>query len=164
MPYFTELSLQEDAGTKELHAFMDAARRFLHDLLNNELQMNHCRPNTVPPLFGALRQEALAVFCEYVYDRFEPLHRELDLVDPETLRSLGLTGQAQHSKFRALADLEMSPGDEAAYWPRVGKMLQQIDDNLDAILDPLKIVAPGIDGFVGLFKEFRSPVFNLVNG
>ncbi|MGP1614160.1 MAG: hypothetical protein ACTS5Y_03730, partial [Pollutimonas bauzanensis] len=105
MPYFTELARQEDPGKEQLHEFMDAARRFLLDLLNNQLQLDHPRPADAPPLFLELREEALAVFREYVYARFEQLHNELDRVSLAALRSSGLTGRPQYLKLRALAEL-----------------------------------------------------------
>ncbi len=164
MPYFTQPGLATDPDIRELHNFMNGARRFLHDLLTDQLRLAHPRPATAPALFLELRQEALAVYLEYVHDRFEQLHYELDRVDQNTLVAHGLIGECLHEKLRTLAELEVSGGDEASYWPRIGKMLQELDATLDAVLDPLKIAAPRVDGFIGLFKEFRAPVLNLVNG
>ena len=164
MPYFTQPGPGSDPDIRELHNFMNGARRFLHDLLTDQLRLAHPRPATAPTLFLELRQEALTVYLEYVHDRFEQLHYELDRVDENTLVEHGLAGECLHEKLRTLAELEVSTGDEKSYWPRIGKMLQELDVTLDAVLNSLKIAAPRVDGFIGLFKEFRAPVLNLVNG
>jgi hypothetical protein len=164
MPYFTEIATHEDPDTAQLHDFLEAARRFLSDLLTNELQLEHPRPAVLPPLFAHLRQDALVVFQEYVHERFGQLHAAVDMADTETLRSAGLTGQPQYLKLRTLAALELSPGGEAAYWPRIVNMTDQADTILESILDLLRTVVPGMDGYAGLFKEYRATVLNILRG
>lgn len=164
MPYFTQLGGRTHAGARELHDLMDGARQFLHDVLTKQLQLGIPQPDTAPALFENLRQEALAIYLDYVYDRFEQLHEELDQIDEHTLARHGLSGEGLHIKLRALAELEKSAPNDAAYWPHVGTMLQQLDITLDAVLSPLKIIAPHVGSFIGLFKEFRRPVLNIVNG
>jgi hypothetical protein len=156
MPYFTEIATHEDPDTAQLHDFLEAARRFLSDLLTNELQLEHPRPAVLPPLFAHLRQDALVVFGQ--------LHAAVDMADTETLRSAGLTGQPQYLKLRTLAALELSPGGEAAYWPRIVNMTDQADTILESILDLLRTVVPGMDGYAGLFKEYRATVLNILRG
>ncbi|PLC53738.1 hypothetical protein CR155_09775 [Pollutimonas nitritireducens] len=164
MPYFTQLGAGTDPEDEVLHNFMDGARRFLHDLLTQRLQLVHPQPEVAPLLYKELRQEALAVFLDYVYDHFEQLQHEIRMLDEDRLAEFGLSGESLHQQLRKLAELETSPGDESAYWPRVGKMLQELDTTLDTILDPLKSSAPRIGEFIGLFKDFRAPVLDLVNG
>ncbi|PLC51824.1 hypothetical protein CR159_02040 [Pollutimonas subterranea] len=164
MPYFTQLAQGTDPDARDLHNFMDAARRFLHDLLAEQLQLGHPQPDTAPALFENLRHDTLAVFLDYVHDRFQQLQAELDSIDETVLAAHGLTGERLHRQLRTLADLEASTGGAQAYWPRVGKILQELDTTLDTVLDPLSTFAPRFGGFIGLFKEFRAPVINLVNG
>jgi hypothetical protein len=147
MPYFTEIATHEDPDTAQLHDFLEAARRFLSDLLTNELQLEHPRPAVLPP-----------------HERFGQLHAAVDMADTETLRSAGLTGQPQYLKLRTLAALELSPGGEAAYWPRIVNMTDQADTILESILDLLRTVVPGMDGYAGLFKEYRATVLNILRG
>lgn len=164
MPYFTEIATHENPNAAQLHDFLEAARRFLFDLLNNQLQLEHPRPDALPPLFAGLRQDALAVFQEYVHERFGQLHAAVDAADTDMLRSAGLTGQPQHLKLRTLAELEQSAGGEAAYWPRVASMTDQADTILESILDLLRTVVPGIEGYAGLFREYRATVLNMLRG
>lgn len=164
MPYFTQLGLRTNAGARELHDFIDAARQFLHDVLTKQLQLSVPQPDTAPALFEDLRQEALAVYLDYVYDRFEQLHEELNQIDGRTLDAHGLIGEELRCKLHALTELEASARNGAAYWPHVGTMLQELDLTLDSVLNPLKIISPRVGTFIGLFKEFRRPVLNIVNG
>ncbi|HWK72062.1 MAG TPA: hypothetical protein VNS29_14605 [Burkholderiaceae bacterium] len=164
MPYFTEIATNEAPDAAQLHDFLKAARRFLHDLLNNELRLDQPRPDVPPPIFAELRGDALGVFQEYVQGRFEQLHRAVDEADPDALRRAGLTGQPQYLKLRTLAQLEQSPGDEGAYWPRVINMTDQVDTILESILDLLKSLVPGMDGYMVLFREYRATLLAMLRG
>ena len=164
MPYFTQLAQGTDPDAKDLHKFMDAARRFLHDLLAQQLQLGHPEPDAAPALFENLRQDTLTVFLDYVHDRFEQLQAELDSIDETMLAAHGLTGECLHRQLHTLAELEKSTGDADAYWPRVGKILQALDTTLDTVLDSVSTLAPRFGGFIGLFKEFRTPVLSIVSG
>lgn len=162
MAYFAELASHDNPGPADLQEFMRIARQFLSDLLSNELRLDHPRPDALPPLYAELRAEARLVYGEYVHERFDELLAALARLDRETLQEAGLIGRPMRLKLRTLSGLESAPGDASAYWPKVGRVFRQTDVILNSILDLLKLVAPGLDRFIELLKEFKSTLLNLV--